>query len=77
MGVQSGLGSLGPNPELCSQHTRAQEVHRPAQGHTGLAPRSLWTYAQLSTPRPKGQEDQIAGLAPPYPPREGSTSWPL
>ena len=61
-GVQAGLGSPGPSPALCSQHTKAQEVHRPAQGHTELAPRSLWTYPQLYSPRHKGQGAQIEGM---------------
>lgn len=64
-GVQRGLGSPGPSPELYSQHTKAQEVHRPAQGHTGLAPRCPRTYAQLSSRQHKGQETQTEGTAAP------------
>lgn len=46
-GVQRGLESPDPSPELCSQHTKAQGVPRHAQSHTGLAPGSPQNYTSL------------------------------
>ena len=65
MGATGTWGFPGPRPELCGQHTKAQEVHslpKVTQGwHPGIHKTML--SAPPLNPRRKDQEAQTGGVA--------------